>query len=169
MYHSRSVIEQANHQSFNILRNNLPDVSSDVCVLDRRPAMATEEDSSDALYVPEATDVAYVIYTSGTTGSPKGVAVTHGALSTVFSDVAQRVAFTDRASWLALTTVCFDIAALELLLPLCYGGKVILVSEEQARIGRVLAGIIHHKKPMVMQATPITWRILVESGWAGSP
>jgi non-ribosomal peptide synthetase component F len=132
MYHSRSVIEQANHQSFNILRNNLPDVSSDVCVLDRRPAMATEEDSSDALYVPEATDVAYVIYTSGTTGSPKGVAVTHGALSTVFSDVAQRVAFTDRASWLALTTVCFDIAALELLLPLCYGGKVILVSKEQA-------------------------------------
>jgi amino acid adenylation domain-containing protein len=148
---------------------NLPDVSSHVWVLDRRPAMATEEDSSDALYVPEATDVAYVIYTSGTTGSPKGVAVTHGALSNVFSDVAQRVAFTDRASWLALTTVCFDIAALELLLPLCYGGKVILVSEEQARIGRVLASIIHHKKPTVMQATPITWRILVESGWTGSP
>jgi non-ribosomal peptide synthetase component F len=46
---------------------------------------------------------------------------------------------------------------------------VILVSEEQARIGRVLAGIIYHKKPTVMQATPITWRILVESGWAGSP
>jgi non-ribosomal peptide synthetase component F len=46
---------------------------------------------------------------------------------------------------------------------------VILVSEEQARIGRVLAGIIYHKKPTIMQATPITWRILVESGWAGSP
>jgi amino acid adenylation domain-containing protein len=148
---------------------NLPDVSSHVCVLDRRPEMATEEDGGEALHLPEATDVAYVIYTSGTTGSPKGVAITHGALSNVFSDIAQRIAFTDRASWLALTTVCFDIAALELLLPLCYGGKVILVSEEQARIGRVLAGIIHHKKPTVVQATPITWRILVESGWAGSP
>jgi non-ribosomal peptide synthetase component F len=123
MYDSRSVIEQANHHSFNILRNNLPDVSSDVCVLDRRPEMATNEDGGDALYAPEATDLAYVIYTSGTTGSPKGVAVTHGALSNVFSDIAQRIAFTDRASWLALTTVCFDIAALELLLPLCYGAK----------------------------------------------
>jgi non-ribosomal peptide synthetase component F len=148
---------------------NLPEVSSHVWVMDRRPAMATEVDGGDALNAPEATDVAYVIYTSGTTGSPKGVAVTHGALANIFSDVAQRVALNDRTSWLALTTVCFDIAALELLSPLCFGGKVILVSEEQARIGRVLAGIIFHKKPTVMQATPITWRILVESGWAGSP
>jgi amino acid adenylation domain-containing protein len=131
--------------------------------------MATEDDGGDALYGPEAADLAYVIYTSGTTGSPKGVAVTHGALANIFTDVAQRVAFNDRDSWLALTTVCFDIAALELLLPLCFGGKVILVSEEQARIGRVLAGIIHNKKPTIMQATPITWRILVESGWGGSP
>jgi non-ribosomal peptide synthetase component F len=148
---------------------NLPEVSCQVCVMDRRPAMATEDDGGDALYGPEAADLAYVIYTSGTTGSPKGVAVTHGALANIFTDVAQRVAFDDRDSWLALTTVCFDIAALELLLPLCFGGKVILVSEEQARIGRVLAGIIHNKKPTIMQATPITWRILVESGWGGSP
>jgi amino acid adenylation domain-containing protein len=148
---------------------NLPEVSSHIWVMDRRPATATEADGDDALYAPEATDVAYVIYTSGTTGNPKGVAVTHGALANIFSDVAQRVAFSDRSSWLALTTVCFDIAALELLSPLCFGGKVILVSEEQARIGRVLAGIISHKKPTVIQATPITWRILVESGWAGSP
>jgi amino acid adenylation domain-containing protein len=148
---------------------NLPDVSSHVWVLDRPPAMTTEAEVGGAFYAPQATDLAYVIYTSGTTGSPKGVAVTHGALSNVFADIAQRIAFTDRSSWLALTTVCFDIAALELLFPLCYGGKVILVSEEQARIGRVLAGIIRHKKPTVMQATPITWRILVESGWEGSP
>jgi amino acid adenylation domain-containing protein len=137
-------------------------------VLDRQPAVATEDEPGDALYIPHATDLAYVIYTSGTTGNPKGVAITHNALSNVFADVAHRVVFTGRSSWLALTTVCFDIAALELLLPLCYGGKVILVSEEHARIGRVLAGIIHHKKPTVMQATPITWRILVESGWTGS-
>ncbi len=148
---------------------NLPEVTMPVCVLDRRPALASADDSDDVLDAPEATDVAYVIYTSGTTGKPKGVTVTHGALANIVTDVGQRVAFSDRASWLALTTVCFDIAALELLLPLCFGGKVILVSEEQARIGRVLAGIIYHKKPTIMQATPITWRILVESGWAGSP
>jgi amino acid adenylation domain-containing protein len=147
---------------------NLPDVSARVCVLDHQPDVSIEGDADDALSLPQAPDLAYVIYTSGTTGNPKGVAVTHGALSNIFTDVAQRIAITDRSSWLALTTVCFDIAALELLLPLCYGAKVILVSEEQARIGQVLAGIIHRKKPTVMQATPITWRILVESGWAGS-
>ncbi len=168
MYDSRSVIEQANHHSFNI-RNNLPEVSSPVWVMDRRPAMATEDDAGDVLHAPEPADVAYVIYTSGTTGSPKGVAVTHGALTNIFTDVAERIGLSNHTSWLALTTVCFDIAALELLSPLCFGGKVIMVSEEQARIGRVLAAIIHHKKPTVMQATPITWRILVESGWAGSP
>jgi amino acid adenylation domain-containing protein len=148
---------------------NIPAVSSQVYVLDHLPVTATEEYDGSTLSLPELTDLAYVIYTSGTTGVPKGVAVTHGALANVFSDVAQRVAFTERGSWLAVTTVSFDIAALELLLPLCYGGKVILVSEEQARIGRILAGIIQHKKPTVMQATPITWRILIESGWAGSP
>jgi amino acid adenylation domain-containing protein len=132
------------------------------------PAAETEEDCESSGNLPEGTDLAYVIYTSGTTGAPKGVEVTHGALANVVSDVAQRVDFGENDSWLAVTTVSFDIAALELLLPLSYGGKVILVSEEQARIGRVLASLINRKKPTVMQATPITWRILIESGWTGS-
>jgi amino acid adenylation domain-containing protein len=146
---------------------NLPEGSSQVFVLDRELDATADGDSDSERYAPEATDLAYVIYTSGTTGNPKGVAVTHGALANVFTDIAQRVGFNDNDSWLAVTTVSFDIAALELLLPLSYGGKVILASEEQARIGRVLAGIIHHKRPTIMQATPITWRILIESGWPG--
>ncbi len=146
---------------------NLPEGSPQVFVLDREPVATADGDSDGERSFPEATDLAYVIYTSGTTGNPKGVAVTHGALANVITDIAQRVGFADDGSWLAVTTVAFDIAALELLLPLSYGGKVILASEEQARIGRVLAGIIHHKRPTVMQATPVTWRILIESGWAG--
>ncbi len=118
---------------------------------------------------PAPADTAYVIYTSGTTGTPKGVAVSHHALANITADVAHRVAFVPGASWLAVTTVAFDIAALELLLPLCYGGRVILATEDQARTGRVLAGILRNKRPSVMQATPITWRILIESGWKGSP
>jgi amino acid adenylation domain-containing protein len=146
---------------------NLPQGSSPVCVLDG-PIDDVDQEGYNPPTAPAPADLAYVIYTSGTTGTPKGVAITHGALANVLADIAERVSFTDRSSWLAVTTVSFDIAALELLLPLCYGGKVLLASEEQSRIGRVLAGIIHHKKPTVMQATPITWRILMESGWTGS-
>jgi amino acid adenylation domain-containing protein len=149
-------------------QKNLPTGSSQVLLLDQPPAETTEPDSHGRTKLPEATDLAYVIYTSGTTGTPKGVAVTHGGLANVVADVAARIGFNESGSWLAVTTVSFDIAALELLLPLCYGGKVILASEDQARIGRVLASIIYRKRPTVMQATPITWRILIESGWIGS-
>jgi amino acid adenylation domain-containing protein len=148
-------------------KTNLSEESAPALVLEWPPA-ETEEDCESSGNLPEPADLAYVIYTSGTTGAPKGVEVTHGALANVVTDVAQRVGFGENSSWLAVTTVSFDIAALELLLPLSYGGKVILVSEEQARIGRVLASMINRKKPTVMQATPITWRILIESGWTGS-
>jgi amino acid adenylation domain-containing protein len=146
-----------------------PAILPPVLLLDRMQSVSSEMQRHDTRTDPKGKDLAYVIYTSGTTGTPKGVAITHAALENIFSDVAGRVGFAETSSWLAVTNVSFDIAALELLLPLCYGGKVILVSEEQARIGRVLAGMIRRKKPTVMQATPITWRILIESGWAGSP
>jgi amino acid adenylation domain-containing protein len=150
-------------------KSHLPEGSSQFLLLDRQSAFMDERDCDDTTDLPKPSDLAYVIFTSGTTGSPKGVAITHGALLNVLTDVAQRISFHEHASWLAITTVSFDIAALELLLPLSYGGKVILASEEQARVGRILAGIIHRKRPTIVQATPITWRILLESGWPGSP
>jgi nonribosomal peptide synthetase DhbF len=150
-------------------KTNLPSESSQLLFLDDLCTSAADEDDDIRENLPEPTDLAYVIYTSGTTGAPKGVEVTHAALTNIVTDVAQRLGFGENGSWLAVTTVSFDIAALELLLPLSYGGKVILASEEQARIGRVLTGIMHRRKPTIMQATPITWRILIESGWTGSP
>jgi amino acid adenylation domain-containing protein len=150
-------------------KSHLPEGSSQLLLLDRQSSVMEERESDDTTELPKPTDLAYVIFTSGTTGNPKGVAITHGALLNIVTDVAQRVSFHADASWLAITTVSFDIAALELLLPLSYGGKVILASEEQARVGRILAGIIHRKRPTIVQGTPITWRILLQSGWAGSP
>jgi amino acid adenylation domain-containing protein len=150
-------------------KSHLSEGSSRLLLLDRQSAAMEARGSDDSIELPKPSDLAYVIFTSGTTGTPKGVAITHGALLNVVTDVAQRISFHENASWLAITTVSFDIAALELLLPLSCGGKVILASEEQARVGRILAGIIHRKRPTVVQATPITWRILLESGWPGSP
>jgi amino acid adenylation domain-containing protein len=150
-------------------KSHLSEGASRLLLLDRNSAALEEQGRDDVTELPKPSDLAYVIFTSGTTGTPKGVAITHGALLNVVTDVAQRISFNEDASWLAITTVSFDIAGLELLLPLSYGGKVILASEEQARFGRILAGIIHRKRPTIVQATPITWRILLESGWSGSP
>jgi len=102
-------------------------------------------DDGDVLEVPELTDTAYVI-TPRALRPPEGSCRHARGACKYFTDIAQRIAFTERASWLAVTTVCFDIAASSSFATL-FRGKVILVSEEQVRIGRVLAGIIHHKKP----------------------
>jgi amino acid adenylation domain-containing protein len=151
-------------------RRNLHEQSPPTLLLDDPLwSVATGDSTERPADLPQARDIAYVIYTSGTTGAPKGVSVYHGALANIVSDVQDRVVFREAESWLAVTTVSFDIAALELLLPLCFGGKVILASEDQARIGKVLAGMIVRKQPAVVQATPITWRILIQSGWMGSP
>src|SRR5205085_5386019 len=69
-------------------------------------------------------DIAYVIYTSGSTGRPKGVRVTHRGLANLLRSMAAKPGFGDQDTMLALTTVCFDIAALELFLPLITGGTV---------------------------------------------
>src|SRR5262249_43792380 len=57
---------------------------------------------------------AYVIYTSGSTGTPKGVVVTHNALSNFLLAMQERLALTTDDRLLAVTTIGFDIAALEL-------------------------------------------------------
>jgi nonribosomal peptide synthetase DhbF len=150
-------------------KSHLPEGASQFLLLDRRSAVVEQRACDDTFELPKPSDLAYVIFTSGTTGTPKGVAISHRALFNVVTDVAKQVSFREDSSWLAITTVSFDIAGLELLLPLSYGGKVILATEEQARVGRILAGIIHRKRPTIVQATPITWRILLESGWLGSP
>ncbi|PLP90484.1 non-ribosomal peptide synthetase [Pseudomonas sp. FFUP_PS_473] len=110
--------------------------------------------------------LAYVIYTSGSTGKPKGVMVRHGALSNFLQSMAEAPGIAADQSWLAVTSLSFDIAALELYLPLTRGACVLLASAEQARDGLALQAAL--EKADVMQATPATWRILLESGWQPS-
>ncbi|PPK67115.1 amino acid adenylation domain-containing protein [Actinokineospora auranticolor] len=120
-------------------------------------------DNSD----PDAT--AYVIYTSGSTGTPKGVRVGHRALVNFLWTMARRPGFGSRDSLLALTTVCFDIAGLELYLPLVRGGVVEVLPTEVGADGFALRERIERAKPTVVQATPTTWQMLLTAGWAGDP
>jgi amino acid adenylation domain-containing protein len=114
-------------------------------------------------------DLAYVLYTSGSTGNPKGVEISHRALINLLAAVRERPGFGPGDSLLAVTTLSFDIAALELFLPLLSGGELIVAPRSIAVDPRQLGDLIDDAKPSVMQATPATWRALIEAGWGGDP
>ncbi|NWB98760.1 amino acid adenylation domain-containing protein [Pseudomonas gingeri] len=111
--------------------------------------------------------LAYVIYTSGSTGNPKGVQIPHQALSNFLRSTSQEPGLSAQDRLLAVTTISFDIAALELYLPLVNGACVVLASREAAMDGLQLQHLLDEQRISVMQATPATWQMLVSSGWTG--
>ncbi|MFL6289704.1 MAG: amino acid adenylation domain-containing protein, partial [Thermoanaerobaculia bacterium] len=132
--------------------------------------LAVVLESLDFEEAPEAPPVdlgpdnaAYVIYTSGSTGRPKGVQVPHGALANFLISMAGRPGFGAEDVLLAVTSLSFDIAGLELYLPLMQGGRIVLASREEAADGRRLQELL--AGATVLQATPATWRLLIDSGW----
>ena len=113
-------------------------------------------------------NLAYTIYTSGSTGLPKGVQVAHRQLVNFICSMQERPGLQPHDRLLAVTTLCFDIAALELYLPLCTGAQVIVCAREAAMDGMELRRLMQQHEVTVMQATPASWRMLIESGWSGS-
>jgi amino acid adenylation domain-containing protein len=143
--------------------------SAQPVLLDRDwPAIARQPDHSPEVAVP-GDALAYLIYTSGSTGRPKGVQVTHRALNNFLQSMRQRPGLDERDTLLAVTTISFDIAALELFLPLIAGARVVLVDREIAADGSALAIQLTRYGVTTMQATPATWRLLMEAGWQGNP
>ena len=110
-------------------------------------------------------DLAYVIYTSGSTGTPKGVLIHHRGLSNFLASVAARPGLAAGDTVVGLTTVSFDPSVLELFLPLTVGARVVLADAEQARDPQRMAALIDSAGPAVLQATPVTLRMLLDSGW----
>jgi amino acid adenylation domain-containing protein/non-ribosomal peptide synthase protein (TIGR01720 family) len=111
--------------------------------------------------------LAYVIHTSGSTGRPKGVAVSHGALDRLLASMAAAPGLARDDVWLSVTSLGFDIAALELYLPLITGARLVLAPRDVAADGRRLAQLLEDSGATVMQATPSGWKLLVEAGWHG--
>lgn len=116
-----------------------------------------------------AEDLAYIIYTSGSTGRPKGVQLRHRSVVNFLTSMQREPGLTCGDRLLAVTTLIFDIAALELFLPLTVGACVIIASREVATDGQQLASLMESEQITAMQATPSTWRMLIESGWQGRP
>ncbi len=116
-----------------------------------------------------AGDPVYLLYTSGSTGLPKGVVVSHRALANLMTAMADQFDFNTESRVLALTTISFDIAAVEIWVPLMRGSRVVIANREQAVDPALLAGLIRSEAITIAQATPTSWQILVDSGWTGSP
>jgi amino acid adenylation domain-containing protein len=113
-------------------------------------------------------DTAYLIYTSGTTGEPKAVEISQRSLVNLLAAMQSAPGFGPDDLFLAVTPISFDIAALELFLPIICGGTVAIASREQVQDPYLLAKAISGSGCTVMQATPATWRTLLFSGWDGA-
>ena len=121
----------------------------------------------DSLSSPD--DIAYVLYTSGSTGKPKGVEIGHRALVNFLFSMQREPGMSSSDRLLAVTTFSFDIAGLEMYLPLVSGARVVIAPRAAVADGNALTGMLKDAGITLMQATPATWRILLECGWRGTP
>jgi len=146
----------------------LPEQEAEVVLLDAHwPAIANElSDNLPGKSRPE--NLAYVIYTSGSTGKPKGVQLEHRSVVNFLCTMQDEPGLSEDDLVAAVTTLCFDIAGLEIYLPLVTGAQVVVISREDASDGQKLQTRIQLAGISVMQATPATWRLLLEAGWAGN-
>lgn len=110
-------------------------------------------------------ETAYLLYTSGSTGKPKGVKITHRNLVNLLYSVLENPGIRESDTLVSITTISFDIAAVELFAPLLKGAKLVLTRERVVKDTRLLLELIEKEKITVMQATPATWQMLLDAGW----
>lgn len=118
---------------------------------------------------PSPDDLAYMIYTSGSTGAPKGVEITHRSVVNLLSAMSKAPGLASNDVFLAVTTIAFDIAALEVFLPLVVGASVVIATENETADGFKLASLVRSSGATAMQATPSMWRVLLEAGLTSAP
>ncbi|HJR00343.1 MAG TPA: amino acid adenylation domain-containing protein [Methylomirabilota bacterium] len=149
-------------------RLDVPGEIRTIC-LDRDAALVAREPEENLSRSAAATDLAYVIYTSGSTGRPKGVQITHRSLVNLLSAFRGLVGAGPRDILVAVSTLSFDIAGLELFLPLVTGGQVVIAGRDVAADPAKLMGLLADSGATIVQATPATWRMLIEAGWESAP
>lgn len=143
--------------------------TAEIVLLEANDPSLEDGDASDQPPAGGLDDLAYVIYTSGSTGRPKGVQVVRRGLAN-FLESMRREPGIGRGDVLhSLTTICFDIAALELFLPLICGAQVVIKSQKLALDPELLLASLQQTGTTIMQATPVTWRMLLDQGWRGDP
>lgn len=151
------------------LLTTLPGSRTRVVALDASTGEISKEGFENPVSKTEAGNLAYVIYTSGSTGKPKGVQIPHRAVVNFLTSMHRKPGMTREDRLLAVTTLSFDIAGLEIFLPLSLGASFEIVSREVSSDGSRLLSKLRSSRATVMQATPATWGMLLDAGWEGSP
>ncbi len=146
------------------LLSALPETTADLLCVDRdwEGVAACSKEPSDVALTPA--DLAYIIYTSGSTGQPKGVLLEHRSLMNFLYSMQQEPGLTGADVLVAVTTLSFDIAGLELYLPLISGARLEIAPREAVADAGALSELLLVSGATIMQATPATWRMLMESG-----
>ncbi len=151
------------------LKGDLPEHDARVVCLDSDWSAAIAQESTEDRASAESGvtpgNLAYVIYTSGSTGKPKGVQIPHMALTNLLCTMMERPGISSDDVLVAVTSLSFDIAGLELYMPLIAGARVVIASREVAADGLLLREEISRTSATMMQATPATWKVLLASGW----
>ncbi len=129
-----------------------------------RPTTPLAPDAQSA----QSGDMAYVIYTSGSTGQPKGVCVPHRAAANLMQSMQREPGIGPDDRLAAVTTLSFDMAVPEVMLPLAAGAEIVLVQREVAMDGDRLRALLDAEQITILQATPGTWRLLIDAGWTGA-
>ncbi|KAI4599792.1 putative PKS/NRPS-like protein biosynthetic cluster [Pestalotiopsis sp. 9143b] len=143
----------------------------DVCLGIDDLLRTPDQDShgADLGLATQSDDLAYVMYTSGSTGRPKGVEVTHGSVSNLLLSMKREPGCGESDRLLAITTVSFDMAVVELFLPLLCGATAVIAQGRDVKDMAALVALMQRHEITLMQGTPAIWQMLLDSGWQGQP
>jgi len=146
-----------------------PALGADTIVLDQDWKFVENESRANPYTSVSPQNLAYVMYTSGSTGRPKGVAIEHRSVVNLLCSMQREPGLSCEDVLLAVTTLSFDIAGLEIFLPLVSGARLVIADSTEVIDGNRLKDLLNDSKATAMQATPATWRLLIEAGWQGDP
>jgi len=144
---------------------------------DLPPLVLVDRDTSEAGFAPSGPvtggptpdDPSYVIYTSGSTGVPKGVVVRHDGLCNLLEAMATEPGLRPGETMVGVTTPSFDLSVPDLFLPLVTGARLVLAEQAETVDGVRLGRLLDRVDADLLQGTPSTWRLLLDSGWTGRP
>lgn len=147
--------------------DRIPQDAGELLLLDKHFSAVAHQPETNPEPVASPQNLAYVIYTSGSTGKPKGVQIEHHSVVNFLLSMQRETGICETDVVTSMTTLCFDIAGLEIYLPLVTGSSIAIIPREETSDGKQLQSRMRRSGATIMQATPASWRLLLESGWSG--